>query len=82
MADRSKAGLIHNGSRLIKDELAPIADGDELVVAGLVTLDVLFRPALPDERVQQAAYIEIPANSDASGRVRIEASVGDMVTID
>ena len=82
VADRSKAGLIHNGSRLIKDELPPIADGDELVVAGLVTLDVLLRRALPDERVQQAAYIEIPANSDASGRVRIEASVGDMVTID
>jgi serine/threonine protein kinase len=81
--DRSKAGLTRNGEPVPKDTPVGLADGDELGVAGVVTLEVLIRGSGPDDWVQQAAFVEVPAPAGiGGGQVQIEASVGEMVTVD
>ena len=81
--DRSKAGLTRNGEPLPKDTPVGLADGDVLEVAGVVTLEVLIRGPGADDCIQQAAFVAVPAPPGVGGgQVQIEASVGDMVTVD
>jgi serine/threonine protein kinase len=80
--DRSKAGLTHNGVRLLKDHPVELADGDELGVAGVVTLNVSLGGASSRDQPKLAAIVEVPAAAGAQGQLQIEASVGDMVTVD
>lgn len=80
--DRSKTGLARNGVAVPKDTPVELADGDRLGVAGVVTLEVVIRPAGAEEGVRQAAVVEVPAPHGAGGgQVQVEASVGDMITM-
>jgi hypothetical protein len=82
VVDRSKAGLTRNGQPLPKDEPVELGDGDRLGVAGVVTLEVSIRPAGQEEAARPAAVVEVPAPAGAGGgQVQIEASLGDMVTM-
>ena len=77
--DRSKAGLLLNGRPAPKDAPAPLRSGDVLVVAGVVTLEVLIREGATDGVV--APVVHVPAaGGAAAGKVVLEASMGDMVT--
>lgn len=81
VVDRSKAGLTRNGAQVPKEVLVELRDGDRLGVAGVVTLEVMIRTER-DDGVKLAAAVEVPAPVAAGGgRVQIEASVGDMVTM-
>jgi serine/threonine protein kinase len=82
VTDRSKSGVTRNGQPLPKETPVELADGDRLCVAGVVTLEVAIRAAEGDA-VKYAAVVEVPAPAGAgSGQVQIEASVGEMVTVD
>jgi serine/threonine protein kinase len=83
VVDKSKAGLTRNGTPVPKDDPVPLADGDRLGVAGVVTLEVLIHGAGETApSVRQAAVVEVPApTGSGGGRVEIEASLGDMVTM-
>ena len=77
--DYSKAGTEHNGQLLPSDTAVPLADGDRLVVAGVVTLAVRLhvgaRAAAPQGEVQVTAR-------GAAAPVVLEATCGDLVTLD
>jgi serine/threonine protein kinase len=75
VVDRSKGGTLHNGRPLPRDTPVPLAHGDRLVVAGVLTLTVV----LQDDRSGSArkASAAVPA-----GGVVLEATVGDMVTME
>jgi serine/threonine protein kinase len=76
--DHSRAGTVHNGRRLTPSEPAPLASGDRLVVAGVITLDVVLDH---DPTLSLAPRcLEVPAAG--VGPVLIEVSVGDMVTVE
>ncbi len=79
--DRSKGGLLLNGQPAPKDAAAPLRSGDVLVVAGVVTLEVLIREGVTDGVVAPMVQVPGPAPGGGSaGRVVLEASMGDMVT--
>jgi serine/threonine protein kinase len=77
--DRSKAGTTHNGTRLPAGQPVPLAHGDRLVIAGVVTL-VVGLDDLP-RLVPAVGKVSVPAAAGAAGKMLLEASVGDMVTI-
>jgi serine/threonine protein kinase len=74
VVDYSKAGTLLNGAALTREVPVELADGDQLVVAGVVTLqvDLADRPA-------RAAGAEVSFSAGAA-RVVLEATLGDMVT--
>ncbi|MFO0844970.1 MAG: FHA domain-containing protein [Gemmataceae bacterium] len=74
VVDLSKAGTLLNGQPLTRDVPAALADGDRLVVAGVVTLQVELA-GLPARAV--AAEVSLTAGP---ARVVLEATHGDMVT--
>jgi serine/threonine protein kinase len=80
--DRSKAGLTRNGEPLPKELPVELADGDRLGVAGVVTLEVAIRGGVTDDGIKLAALVEVAAPAGSMGRLQIEASVGEMVTIE
>lgn len=81
VVDKSKAGLTRNGVPVPKDTPVELADGDRLGVAGVVTLEVALRGG-KDDGVRMAAAVEVPAPRAAGGgRVQLEASLGDLVTM-
>jgi serine/threonine protein kinase len=77
--DHSKAGTAHNGRPLTPGVAVPLANGDRLVIAGVVTLVVEA-----DDRVRlvpAVGEVAVPVGALAGGaRVYLEASVGDMMT--
>jgi serine/threonine protein kinase len=74
VVDYSKAGTLLNGAALTREVPVELADGDTLVVAGVVTLqvDLADRPGKP-------AGGEVSFAAGAA-RVVLEATLGDMVT--
>lgn len=80
VTDRSKAGTEHNGRRLPAGVPVPLADGDKLVIAGIVTLVVEL-----DDRVKlvpMVGEVAVPVRTGPpGGKILLEASVGDMMTI-
>ena len=77
--DRSTAGTLHNGQPLKRDAATPLAAGDRLVVAGVLTLEIDVAGASPASAVTQAS---VPASADGSTQVFLEASMGDMITME
>ena len=78
VTDLSKTGLALNGRPLPKNTAAPLAAGDQLCVAGVVTLEVLFQQELAGI---VSAIAQAPAGG-AGGRLELEASLGDIVTVE
>lgn len=75
--DHSKAGTLRNGRPLPHDVAVPLEAGDLLVLAGVVTLEVLLHNA-PTWRLA-APEVEV-AQATGPAPVVLEASLGDMVT--
>ena len=78
--DRSKGGTLHNGRPLTRDVAVPLAAGDRLVVAGVLTLDVAMEADARGRRLG-AGEISVP-REDGATRVVLEVSVGDMMTME
>lgn len=91
--DRSTSGTLHNGSPLVKDQAVRIRSGDHLRVAGVVTLEVLIRTEplfgmgqaslnVPQEAQAVAAEAGQPASAEGPRKLVVEASIGDMCTVE
>jgi serine/threonine protein kinase len=77
--DRSKAGTLHNGRPLARDAAVPLQPGDRLVLAGVITLQVVLAAA----GRQPPTLAEVSFTAPAGGnQVVFEATCGDMVTAD
>jgi serine/threonine-protein kinase len=76
--DRSQAGTWHNGQPLVRDVPALLADGDRLVVAGFLSLEVVLRPP-PGTG---PAGSELPLAVRGGGRAILQVSAGDLVTVE
>jgi serine/threonine protein kinase len=83
VVDRSKAGLTRNGAPVPKDVPVELADGDRLGVAGVVALLVDLGQKSAAGLIRPGGVVEVPAPPAAGGgQMQIEASVGDLVTLD
>jgi serine/threonine protein kinase len=78
--DRSKAGTLLNDQPLSRDEPTALTSGDRLTVAGVLTLEVTLLSAPSAFTLRERRAVSNAA--DATGRVALEATMGDMVTMD
>ena len=80
VTDISKAGTLHNGRPLVSGIAQPLRSGDLLIVAGVITLEVLLNG------IRNAALappqIEVAVTGKWDVPLVFEASVGDMVTVE
>jgi hypothetical protein len=82
LVDKSKTGVTRNGERVPANTPVKLDDGDILGVADVVTLEVVIGTG-HTTAARPAAVVEVPAPSGSGGgQVHIEASLGDMVTMD
>ena len=82
VVDCSKAGLLLNGRPVPRGTPTPLEAGDKLLVAGVVTLEVLLLE--PGFAGVVSNVVEVPSAGQAGqgGQVVLEASMGDMVTME
>jgi serine/threonine protein kinase len=78
VVDHSKAGTLHNGRPLVRGVPAPLAPNDSLVLAGVITLEVVLQVG-PAARPPTLAQVRHCAGGSA---VLFEATVGDMITLE
>ena len=78
--DRSTAGTKLNGELLVKDSPSRLKTGDQLQVAETLTLEVAIRSNLMGTAVQ--SEVNLVPSRDRSQELVVEASLGDMVTVD
>jgi serine/threonine protein kinase len=76
--DLSKAGTTLNGRPLTRGVAVPLAHGDRLAVAGVLSLEVLLGPSAS----VHAGPPPRPGAAWAHGKAVLEVSVGDMVTVE
>jgi serine/threonine protein kinase len=78
--DRSKAGTLLNGRALSRGVPTPLTSGDRLVVAGVLGLEVELEgvPARP----RGPTEVSVTDEGGATTQIVLEASVGDMVTME
>jgi serine/threonine protein kinase len=76
--DHSRWGTLLNGRPLVHDVATPLSSGDLLIIAGVITLEVVLQS--PTER-QPPTFAEVSQNI-AGAPVVFEATLGDMMTID
>jgi serine/threonine protein kinase len=74
-----RGGTEHNGRPLPSCQPVPLSSGDRLVIAGALTLEVLFN--IPDAGMA-AATIDLPASEDFAARLLLEATTGDIVSLE
>jgi serine/threonine protein kinase len=80
VVDRSRAGTLLNGTPVPPDAEAPLKSGDRLVVAGVVELEVVLVPGPSAPGFRRRPPVRDAA--DPTGRVLLEATFGDMVTLE
>ncbi len=79
VVDRSKHGLVLNGKSLSKNTPTPLQNGDSLIVAGVLELEVI----LQEETVQPAGHPLPQVRTSYSGnQVMMEVSLGDLITME
>lgn len=75
--DKSGGNTKLNGRRLLSDEPFAIRNGDRLIIADVITLEVIVRPSLTVDR-KGILCLEGPLRTGAG--IEVEATLGDMVT--
>jgi serine/threonine protein kinase len=78
VVDHSSGGTLRNGKPLPPGVPVTLAAGDRLTIAGVMTLEVLLRPAAV---VAAAPQADVAAEAGGKGRVRLDVSLGDLVTL-
>jgi|GEM_PF-4004612 len=76
--DKSGGRTSLNGKILPKNEPSRLQSGDRLLIAGVITLEVLIRVKLSGAKTSNVIRIESP--NEVQDNFLIEASIGDMVT--
>jgi serine/threonine protein kinase len=77
--DHSKVGMAKNGQPLPHGVPAPLAAGDQLLIAGVITLEVLFQRGLMAGATRTAVEVGQDGGTDV---VILEATLGDMMTME
>lgn len=78
--DRSKLGTLLNGRKLEPGQRTPIKGGDQLMIANVLTLQVLsVADATLGTPIQRGM---IHGHDDADGEYIVEASLGDLTTME
>jgi len=80
VSDHSTAGTSLNGHRLIRQQSVALKSGDQLTLADVLTLEVLLRTDAVPGNVQSA--IHVPSSAAGGPSLVIEATVGDMKTVE
>jgi hypothetical protein len=85
--DRSTTGTQLNGRPLVRNESAAVVSGDLISVAEVLTLEILIRPAQPVGNLTgrsrpKSAVSEMELSSWNHSGVVVEATLGDLVTMD
>jgi serine/threonine protein kinase len=78
VTDHGRGGTLLNGRPLPPEVPTPLAHGDRLSLAGVLTLDVLLDN--PDS-AGTLPEVDLPAGDDRTARVVLEATLGDLVTL-
>ncbi|AFZ16729.1 FHA domain-containing protein [Allocoleopsis franciscana] len=76
--DKSGGKTSLNGKILTKNEPSRLQSGDRLLIAGVITLEVLIRVKLSGAKTSNVIRINPP--TEVQDNFLIEASIGDMVT--
>jgi len=79
VTDHGRAGTLLNGAPLPPGTAAPLAHGDRLAVAGVLTLEVLLDDV---NRTAAAPTLDMPVGENQAARLLLEATTGDIVTLD
>jgi serine/threonine protein kinase len=76
---QGRGGTEHNGRPCMPGEPIPLAPGDKLTIAGVLALEVLF-----DAQAGSAAQetVDLPVGEDQAARLLLEATTGDMVSLE
>ncbi len=82
VVDHSKAGLMLNGQSVAREKPTRLSGGDTLLVAGVVTLEVLIEQAGSSQNLALAPVASARDATQGGARVEFEVSVGDMVTVE
>jgi serine/threonine protein kinase len=80
LIDRSKVGTLRNGQPLNRDVPARLENGDRLVVAGVLSLEVLIQS--PSMALTVGSEVRVPTVNKAAATAVLEVSVGDVVTFE
>jgi len=80
IVDRSSAGTVLNGQRLEKNQPHPLRAGDQVTVAKVITLEVLLLSAALHGAAQ--SQLNVGAHGPVNGPLLLQASVGDMITVE
>jgi serine/threonine protein kinase len=80
VTDISKAGTLHNGRPLVSGIAQRLQSGDLLIVAGVITLEVILNGIL--NTTLAPAQVEVAVTGRRDIPLVFEASVGDMVTVE
>jgi predicted component of type VI protein secretion system len=76
--DRGRAGTLLNGKPLPPGAPCPLASGDRLVIAGVLTLEVGLAGVVGSPTTR--GEIDAPP-AEGGARVVLEATMGDMITL-
>jgi serine/threonine protein kinase len=77
--DRSKVGLTKNGQPLPHGVPVPLAAGDQLVLAGIIALEVLLHKGAAAGPTRTTVEV---GQGDGNAPVILEATLGDMMTME
>ena len=80
LIDHSKVGTLHNGQPVSRDVPTPLASGDRLVIAGVLTLEVVLE-AVPTVHATRS-QVELPQAAGRATGLILEATLGDLVTLE
>lgn len=80
LVDRSSAGTDVNGQRVERGQPSPLAPGDRITVAGVLTMEVMVIADTLPGRLN--AQVSASLGTTGAPPLILQASVGDMVTVD
>ena len=80
VVDRSRAGTQLDGKALVKDQLTPLPSGSQLVLAGVIALEFLVQ--IDSLAIDVQPLVNLPPSALRGMPIVMEASVGDMITVE
>jgi hypothetical protein len=79
VVDRSRLGTQLDGKALVKDQPTPLHCGSQLVLAGVIALEFLVH--VDSLAIARQPFVELPPSAMRGMPIVMEASVGDMITV-
>jgi hypothetical protein len=80
VVDHSRGGTQLDGKALVKGQPTPLDSGNQLVLAGVITLEFLVQ--VDSLAINAQAFVNLPPSPLRRMPIVMEASVGDMITVE